>query len=137
MPRVHTTPCTLMVLIACCSSGCGPDRTGVPPLAPVAGMVTLDGKPLSGIGVVFTSETGHSSFGKTDANGRYELGFVRGLKGGIIGPSRVWLDGKSGLEHPPGSDFRDPIPPRYGPNGELRAEVVAGPNTIDFSLTTR
>lgn len=126
-----------LLIIGLTATGCGPSNTGVPPLAPVTGTVTLDGRPLPGVGVVFTAESGQSSFGKTDAEGRYQLRFVRGLKGAAIGFSRVWFDGKSGLERPPGPNFKDPIPAKYGPNGDLRAEVVAGRNVIDFDLESR
>lgn len=125
-----------LLIIGLTASGCGPSRTGVPPLAPVTGTVTLDGRPLPGVGVVFTSQSGQSSFGKTDDKGCYQLRFVRGLKGAAIGPSRVWFDGKSGLERPPGSNFKDPIPVKYGPDGDLRTEVVAGRNVINFDLET-
>lgn len=129
--------CAAALIAGLGAVGCGPSRTGVPPLAQVTGTVTIDGRPLPGVGVVFTSESGHSSFGKTDSNGRYQLGFVRGLKGAVVGPSRVWFDGKSGLERPPGPNFKDPIPAKYGPDGDLRADVAAGRNVIDFDLETR
>jgi hypothetical protein len=129
--------CAALLIVGLAAGGCGPNRAGVPPLAPVTGTVTLDGRPLPGVGVVFTAGSGQSSFGKTDAEGRYELRFVRGLKGAVIGPSRVWFDGKSGLERPPGPNFKDPIPSKYGPDGDLRAEVVAGRNVIDFDLESR
>lgn len=135
--RFLSLPFAALLVMGLATAGCGPSRTGVPPLAPVTGTVTRDGRPLPGVGVVFTSESGHSSFGKTDSEGHYQLGFVRGLKGAVIGPSRVWFDGKSGLERPPGPDFKDPIPAKYGPQGDLRAEVVAGRNVIDFDLQAR
>jgi hypothetical protein len=137
MTRLRSLPLAALLVVGLAAAGCGPSRSGVPPLAPVTGTVTRDGKPLAGVGVVFTSESGHSSFGKTDPEGRYQLGFVRGLKGAVIGPSRVWFDGKSGLERPPGPNFKDPIPAKYGPDGDLRAEVVAGRNVIDFDLQDR
>jgi hypothetical protein len=132
--RAPRGPVIAALILGLGTAGCGPSSTGVPPLAPVKGTVTLDGRPLPGVGVVFTSESGHSSFGKSDPQGRYELGFVRGLKGAVIGPNQVWFDGKSGLERPPGPAFKDPIPKKYGPQGDLRTEVVAGPNVLDFDL---
>jgi len=62
-----------MVAVVFCAvglvlSGCGPKG---PELAPVEGVVTLDGQPLEGATVLFHAEGGgRPSTGTTDANGR-------------------------------------------------------------------
>lgn len=81
-------------LILVSSSGCGSKL----PIAPASGTVSLGGKPLAG--VVITTQPvnassqnpGPGSFGKSDANGRFELELVKpAKKGAIIGTHRVTI----------------------------------------------
>lgn len=65
--------------------GCGKGYEGGK-LAPVSGVVTLDGQPAAGIMVLFspTAETGgQGGMGTTDASGKYELK-TRGEFTGVI-----------------------------------------------------
>jgi hypothetical protein len=58
-------------------TGCGSDDG--PKLVPVSGQVTLDGKPVPGVGVSFRPDTSkgnksvHEPGGAADAEGKYEL----------------------------------------------------------------
>ncbi len=56
-------------------AGCGPS-SDVPKLAPVHGVVTMDGKPLANATVRFIPESGRPSVGVTDEQGRYELNYT-------------------------------------------------------------
>jgi hypothetical protein len=84
-----------LVALACVACvGCG-DSANV---APVAGIVTLDGKPLVGASVTTqpiaagSAAPGSGSFGTTDDQGRFELELVKpAVKGAIIGEHRVMI----------------------------------------------
>lgn len=114
--------------------GCGEKR---PPLAPVSGTVTLDGDPLPDVSVEFYPEAGgRPGRGVTDADGKYELVFDSGVRGGQVGMNKVtittmWPDG----EPPPGQT--DPVLPKYNSKSTLTEEIVKGQNVIDFSLDSK
>lgn len=60
-------------------TGCGRDSNSVD----VSGQVTMNGQPLAGADVTFISDS-FAGFGKTDAEGRYEL-----VQGAFAGSNRV------------------------------------------------
>src|SRR5688572_3610664 len=99
--------------------GCG--QSG-PDVAPVKGRVTLDGKPLETADVVFQPVDGEPpSTGRTDAEGRYELLYKRGITGARLGEHTVRIEFTSNIvKNPPN------IPVRYNTGSELRAEVKSG-----------
>lgn len=67
--------------------GCGNgDR---PPLGTVTGMVTLSGEPLRNVEVTFTPDDGRPSYGKTNAEGRYELDYIHDIKGAKVGKHTI------------------------------------------------
>src|SRR5687767_14997283 len=76
-------------------AGCGEK----PSVAPVSGIVTLNGAPLVGasittqpIAAADSLNAGSGSFGTTDAEGRFELDLVKpAVKGAIIGEHRVMI----------------------------------------------
>lgn len=111
------------------SSGCGHgDR---PPLGTVHGIVTLDGQPLAGAGLVFQpTEAGRASAATTDENGQYDLVYIRKDKGAKVG---FHLARVSAVR----SDKSSLLPPRYNTQSILRVEVKPGDNTIDFPLTSK
>jgi hypothetical protein len=124
----------LLVAISGCGNGTGRE------LAPVAGQVTLDGEPLRGAQIMFQPQAtgGSPSYGATDQDGRYELGFKRGVKGAMIGSHSVRIDMSREVAGPNGKVTRPkPLPPRYNVKTELRAEVKSEEdNAIDFELTS-
>src|SRR5262245_52024508 len=103
-------------------------------VAPISGVITLDGKPLANAHVVFqpqsatrTAETG--SFAFTDANGEYVLKMADNEQpGAVLGKHRVEINLVMI------SDDRDPkvrgpqktLPAKYNHNTELSFDVVAG-----------
>jgi hypothetical protein len=127
---------TSALLIA--AGGCG--QSSGPELAPVAGRVTLDGQPLAGAQIMFQPEAagGSPSYGATDQDGRYELGFKRGVTGAMIGWHSIRVDMSREVAGPDGKVVRPkPLPPRYNVKTELREEVKPGEeNEIDFELTS-
>jgi hypothetical protein len=65
-----------LVLILAVAAGCQSRPAGMPELAPVSGVVTLDGKPLPNVLVVLRSQQGAVSMSTTDATGRYESKYL-------------------------------------------------------------
>jgi len=118
----------------CLAGGCSSRPSALAELAPVTGTVRLDGKPLAAAVVRFEGAKGQMSFGRTDAEGRYEISFSRQFKGAPIGPAVVRIT--SGLDAPPPPGYRDPIPPKYNTDSKLSAEVGKGANVCDFDLVT-
>jgi hypothetical protein len=139
----------LAFLIPACSS-----TPHGPPLVPVEGTITLDGKPLSGANVIFIPQgqtLGQSAVGRTDAAGRFELNTPDlEHQGAASGNYRVVISKKV---NPDGSDFnpapdQDPmlaaykelLPPTYTDEAltTLQAEVPPeGAKTLDFKLTSK
>lgn len=108
-----------------CGCGGSGDR---PELIPVEGLVTLDEQPLAGATVVFRPESGKASRGVTDAEGRYELIYLRDIKGAKPGKHAVRITTAS--EESP--DER--LPERYNRKTELTAQVDADTGSVDFAL---
>ncbi|MGN6547916.1 MAG: Ig-like domain-containing protein [Aureliella sp.] len=131
--------------------GCG-GSSDQPQLGQVTGTVKLDGKPLSGIAVVFQPEGGRPARGRTDAEGKYELTYIRQTKGTKVGPNRVEIapseEGEAEEEEeaaanageetappPKRPQSKKPkVPARYNVQSELKVNVKPGQNTFDFDL---
>ena len=144
----------LSVFVGVCGlmlAGCAGRPADYPETAPVRGVVTLDGKPLTGASVNFVPAAGRSSAGMTDDDGRYELSYTGRIKGAMLGSHRVMLSKRvpdSAYEMSPqekemlaNGDYFLPLvemlPERYrGSESELSAEVESGRNVIDFKLTS-
>jgi hypothetical protein len=130
------------------ASGCG-ERNDVPHY-PVSGIVTLDGKPLAGAGVMFLprGETrGNACVALTDGEGKYSLKPERG--GGTGAPEGEFAVTISKMKDPPpgtGSGpaaaetgFDETLSPKYWDSAQtiLSAHVPQGGATIDFPLKSR
>ena len=117
------------VLLVMSFAGCG--KTG-PEVVPVTGRITLDGKPLEKADIVFQPDGSKPpSSGRTDASGRYELVYKRGVMGGNVGPNTVQITISSDVvANPPN------IPARYNTESDLKKEVKSGQNEFNFDLTT-
>jgi len=73
------------LILTGCSSGPG----DMPKIAPVTGVVTIDGQPLPEAEILFQPASGRASTGLTDENGKYTLMFNRDASGAKIGPHDV------------------------------------------------
>ena len=127
--------------------GCG-GPSDQPELGQVSGTVTLDGKPLSGVVVVFHPDGGRPAEGRADAEGRYELRYIRETMGTKVGRNRVEIapneegedapETEGDVEAPsvqqPGKSGKPVIPARYNTKSELEVDVKPGENTFDFPL---
>lgn len=112
--------CVLLPLAGC-------HRGDRPDLGQVHGTVTLKGKPLAGVLVVFHPPKGHISCATTDRDGHYNLIYLREDQGAIVGMHRVRIA---------------PLVPEDSPRQAtpdwskkiVQKQVVAGKNEIDFDL---
>jgi|1185.fasta_scaffold1268162_1 hypothetical protein len=107
-------------------AGCG--KSG-PQLAPVSGRITLDGQPIENTDIAFYPEIGNPSAGRTDKDGHYELGFKRGMMGGMVGKNLVRISTSSELVKGPNR-----FPEKYNSKSELHRDVEPGKNVFDFDL---
>jgi hypothetical protein len=120
------SPYPVLVLLASCG--------GNAHLAAVGGTVTLDGQPLANAFVVFCpTETGTTSYGKTDADGHYRMMFKDSEPGAWIGESLVRIStgdlGAGGKAGP-----RERVPVVYNTKTTLKVVVQPGKNRFDFDL---
>lgn len=107
--------------------GCS-GSTDQPELAEVSGVVTLDGKPVPGVNILFQPESGRAAVGMTDDEGRYELEYVYGVSGCKMGSNTV------GFDWPPGSANAVGIPPKYNGDAAFKFDVKPGSNTFDLKM---
>lgn len=131
-PKARFSAVVALALGSLLAHGCSAKPTGMPDVAPVTGIVTLNGEPLAGVSVVFESESGHTSFGTTDSTGSYQLVAPGSQQGGVVGLNKVRIT--SQLDAPPGPGWKDPIPARYNSASELSAQVNPGKNSFNFEL---
>ncbi len=121
------------MMLVVLAGGCGPRR---PPLAPVSGQVTYEGKPLKTGKIQFLPAEGRSATGKIRDGRIEEVGtFDRG-DGVLVGSHRVaiyaFIREPVGMEAPPWV-----IPQRYGDpaTSGLTAEIRSGKtNELTFEL---
>jgi len=113
------------------SSGC--HRSTRPDLGLVHGRVTLDGKPLADAIVSFTPDgRGRNSTAFTNSDGTYSLNYIRDIQGAAVGWHTVRISTRDIRARKP-----ELAPERYNTKSQLREEVVAGENTIDFPLVSK
>ena len=113
-------------LIAVITSGCIQDDR--PNLAPVIGTVSLDGQPLEHAAVLFRPTEGRASRGVTDADGIFELTYLRDTKGAIVGSHQVSITTRT--ETRP----EERVPDKYNVQTTLTREVKDKQNEFEFVL---
>ena len=126
-----------MVLI-----GCGGGGGDTPELGTVKGTVTLDGKALPNATVEFTptgEKGGRPSIAVTDSGGDYELKYTDAHAGAPPGKYQVRITTASTTTDEQGNDVvvAETVPAKYNYETELKEEVTAGSNTIDFKLDSK
>jgi len=115
-------------------AGCGGSG---PELGRVTGTIKLGGQPLEGATVEFQPETsGSPSYATTDAEGYYELAYLPGQPGALLGKHRVSISTFRQQSNPDGTTTTLPerLPAKYNAETELVREVQSGKNAIDFEL---
>jgi hypothetical protein len=112
------------------SLGCSKHGSDMPELGAVRGTITLDGKPLAGVSVLFKPDIGRQSIGKSDAEGNYEAFYLVDAKGVKVGPCTVTVEW--------GPDDSGPaIPAKYGYRSDLKFEVKSGKNTYNIEMKSK
>lgn len=112
----------LLGIVGCSGS------TDQPDLAQVSGVVTLDGKPVSGVNILFQPEAGRAAVGMTDEDGRYKLEYLYGVSGCKMGTNTV------GFDWPPDSLGMVAIPASYTGTNAFKFDVKPGSNTFDLPM---
>ena len=143
----------LIALVACFGllglSGCL--NGGNSDLGTVTGVVTVDGEPINYATVTFMPTQGRASVGLTDADGAYNLVYVIGQDGALIGQHSVTVTTRVVKEGSYDDEAEDPkesvrktgrkelLAKKYCDRNatELTATVKAGKNEIDFDLPTK
>ena len=116
----------------------------------VTGTITIDGEPINYASVTFMPTQGRASIGLTDSNGVYNLVYVIGQDGALIGQHKVFVTTEVIKEpdYGQGRGIQDPVrqtgrrellPKKYCERNftELTATVKSGSNKIDFELTSK
>ena len=112
------------------AAGCSSGTTGT-----VEGTVIVDGKPLGGFEVMFTSQTdGTTSLGYAKADGRYQLFRARGNRNITVGEHKVSVKPTEVVDNVPKPNVRFPATYTDPFKTELIKSVEPGENVIDFEL---
>jgi len=143
-------PLALVLLL----TGCDSEPAG-PPLAPVEGTVTLDGKPLGAADLMFVPQgetQGQGGVAQTDKEGKFALlSQDRKHKGAPVGSYRVIINK---LIKPDGTDFvpdptagpmdtggfRELLPAAYSDMGKTQLEATVpegGAKNLEFKLSSK
>lgn len=126
--------------------GCGGEFR----MAPVSGVVTLDGEPLVNASLYFQPQrsgsgpvVGPPSIGVTDEEGRYRLRAQTNDTGAVVGDHVVSISTfESRMVDPQNSDrveivSKERVPPRYRAPSELKFTVPSGgADDANFELTS-
>jgi hypothetical protein len=118
------------------------------PLAPVSGIVTLDGRPLPDAHVGFeptpkpgTNVAGPGSYATTDADGRFQLLSLDKRPGAVTGVNRVSIRTFKAERGPDGEMkvlSQEVLPNRYTSGSELTFEVPEnGTDQANFELSLK
>lgn len=88
---IRWVPLVLIALVGTAIIGCG---SSGPEMAPVTGVVTLDGAPVADAAVMFMPEGGgRPATGVTDAEGKFALETAEPGDGALIGKHKVTVTG--------------------------------------------
>ncbi len=79
-----------LAALSCLWVGCS-GMSDAPRLAKAKGVVKLNGKPLSNVGVTFFPDNGPPAFGNTNAEGEFVLMTIQPRDGAAVGKHRVTL----------------------------------------------
>jgi len=129
-------------------AGCGGDELKPPPLFPVSGTVTYQGKPVPGATVVFIPEGKVKAkdparlrpFGTADEQGNYSIAWSEEHEGAATGKYKVGISAVEAVNDEEGDSQTKPanaIPDKYGnpSTSGLTATVTEdGENVFNFDL---
>jgi len=142
MPRPSPRRAGLALALALLA-GCGADGDR----GSVSGTIALDGKPLESGSINFAPAEGTQSpsAGAAIEGGKYEIPRDKGPMAGaftvtIRAPRKTGKKVPAGSPFPPGTmvdETVEAVPAKFNVKSELRREVKAGSNTLNFELTSR
>ena len=121
---------SLLVLTGCGSGG----------IAPVAGVVTLDSKPLPNANIVFTPVgEGRPSVATSDAQGNYTLEYTSGQSGALIGEHIVSVTTGGEQVDEQGNEYEgeEKVPTQFNSDATYKKTVESGTNVINLDLTSQ
>lgn len=130
-------------------SGCGESAPPLPTLVPVAGKVTMDGKPFEGCMVTFMPRNdtkGQVAYAVTDESGEFDLKYSTGEPGCPVGEYKAIFsklrtpEGQPIPEGKTAADVNavDQVPMAYRiPANELNVIQVSGDGKSDLSFALR
>jgi hypothetical protein len=128
-------------LITCLSlvafAGCGSD---LPPLAPLKGSVSLDGKPFANGSLMFSpSSGGRPSVAQTNEKGEFEAFYSMGVPGAILGKHTVMFEAGGSSEPLSEEDAmnlhkKNPKPPKNFKISPTEVDVQKGGAVVSFTL---
>ncbi len=128
------------IVLGTALAGCS--RSDQPETAVVTGVITMDGKPVENVFVVFRPLSGgRSSSGRTDAQGIYALQYNPQTAGAKIDKHSVTL--LTSQEPTIGDDGKvivPAVPEKFSKeftDGSLEREVKAGKNEFNFEATPK
>lgn len=124
-----------LALFLAVAPGCQSRPAGMPELAPVSGVVTLDGEPLPNVLVVLRSEQGAVSMSTTDTTGHYSAKYLSRFPGAGLGPTTVEITGLPKADDDPTPSVI--IPRRYNSASELTIDVTSNANVFDLELQSK
>lgn len=134
--RVPTALAALSMALA----GCGGSAKG-PQLAPVSGVVTLDGQPLAGAHVVFqpAGEKASPSVADTGTDGTFQLAFNRASNGALPGSHTVRITTARIVTADDGKEtvVEEKLPERYHAKSELKYDVPAEGSRFEIALESK
>ena len=132
---VHLRPLAFTAVAFAMVAGC--NRSPYE-LAPVSGVVTLDGRPLAAARVRFeprasgdSMDAGPGSMGVTDSEGRYKLTTMKGNDGAVVGTHIVRIGTRRTRLDPDNLDrlqvlADETVPMKYNTNTQLTVDVPSG-----------
>jgi len=135
---------TLCAIILLC--GCGADSR----IAPVSGVVTLNGKPVADVAVSFqpiatdtNNAPGPAAYGVTGPDGRYTARILgEQAKGASVGKNQVRFSPHAAVTDTSDEGLKQAkpkvkVPARYWMDSKIEFDVPAGgTNSADFQLTS-
>ena len=130
-PSFSSFPSVAICLLLVFCVGCS--QQGGVVLAPVSGVVKLDGVPVEGAGLEFIADAGGVSYGRTDASGNYYMSFGSSRTGALVGRNVVRIT--AGDKVTVGNkkyESTEVFPKKYNTDSELVVEVARGSNRFDF-----
>jgi hypothetical protein len=117
-------------------AGCGDSG---PELGEVYGRGSVGGQPEADLIVMFEPRDGEGrdSFGMTNQDGEYEVGYAGERMGALVGPHTVRISRQTMDENDEPLPDVVPLPERYNANSDLTREVESGTNEFSFELESQ